>query len=76
MGGVVLGLGLGFILRSLPRDTWWTPREVTYVGFVGELYLRMLTMFVLPLLVTAVVSGIAALDLQASWQVAVRAALW
>jgi len=76
IGGAFLGGVLGFILRAIPREKWWTPREVIYVGFIGELYLRMLTMFVLPLVVCALTTGIARLDLQASWKVAARTAVW
>lgn len=74
--GATVGIITGFVLRAVPKEPWWTPREVMYVGFIGELYLRMLTMFVIPLVVTAVISGIAALDLRASWKIAARAAVW
>lgn len=74
--GAIVGIIIGFVLRAVPKEPWWSQREVMYVGFIGELYLRMLTMFVIPLVVTAVVSGIAALDLRASWKIAARASVW
>ena len=74
--GVAAGLVLGFILRSLERERWWTKREVMYVQFLGDLYLRMLTCLILPLMISAVVSAIGSLELKTSWKIGVRSFLW
>jgi len=36
--GVVVGFSVGFGLKAV-KDTW-TPREVVYLRFVGDLFLR------------------------------------
>ncbi|KRY79218.1 putative sodium-dependent excitatory amino acid transporter glt-4, partial [Trichinella pseudospiralis] len=56
----VLGLVLGICLRG--RSPAFTPRELMYLRFPGELFLRMLQMLILPLIVSSIVSSIAQLN--------------
>lgn len=49
VAGVILGGGLGFILKST-KETW-TSREIMYVGFIGEIFLKMLKSLIIPLIV-------------------------
>lgn len=44
----------------------WTKREITYVQFPGDIFLRMLKMLIVPLLVSSIVSAIGSLDLSLS----------
>ncbi|XP_068201055.1 excitatory amino acid transporter 3-like isoform X4 [Palaemon carinicauda] len=67
-GGVILGL----ILRY-SRDTPWTKREIMYVGYVGELFLRALKALIIPLIVSSLVSAIGSLDLSLSKKIGLRA---
>lgn len=67
--GVVVGSVLGIILRST-RDDPWTQREVIYIQFIGDLFLRILKGLVLPLVVTTLIAAIGSLDLSVSGKMA------
>ncbi|CAB3376817.1 Hypothetical predicted protein [Cloeon dipterum] len=67
-GGVVLGISL-----RASREEKWTPREIMYVNFVGELFLRMLKSLILPLIVASLISAIGSLDLGLSGRIGARA---
>ncbi|KAL3846709.1 hypothetical protein ACJMK2_017676 [Sinanodonta woodiana] len=56
--GVVLGFALGFSVRETrPSET-----VLMWLGFGGELYLRMLKMMIVPLIFCSVVAGTASMD--------------
>uniref|UniRef100_A0A8C2KQC9 Amino acid transporter n=1 Tax=Cyprinus carpio TaxID=7962 RepID=A0A8C2KQC9_CYPCA len=59
---VVIGCLLGFFLRSKNLSE----QEVKYFQFPGELLMRMLKMLILPLVVSSLMSGLAALDAKCS----------
>ncbi|XP_012672950.1 solute carrier family 1 member 7a [Clupea harengus] len=59
---VVIGCLLGFFLRSKHLSI----QEVKYFQFPGELLMRMLKMLILPLVVSSLMSGLAALDAKCS----------
>lgn len=44
----------------------FTPREISYLKFPGEIFLRALSMIILPLIVSSIVSGFANLDASSS----------
>lgn len=73
--GVIGGAGLGFILRSSSDDKW-SEREIMYVNFVGDIFLRMLKSLILPLIVSSLISAIANLDLSLSGKIATKAILY
>ena len=52
---VVVGVALGFILR---KYTKLNGAEKQYVGFPGELFIRMLKFIILPLIASSLISGI------------------
>lgn len=59
LGCFVLGLVLGLIVYATARDAAWVEAVVTYVTApIGQLFLRLLFMLVLPLLFSALVVGI------------------
>jgi len=60
LAGFAAGLTLGLLAYSVARDAaWidWTTRNVT--GPIGQVFLRLLFMLVIPLLVSALVIGVA-----------------
>ncbi|XP_066509352.1 excitatory amino acid transporter 1-like [Hoplias malabaricus] len=69
---VIIGIILGFALRPYKLSY----REVKYFSFPGELLMRMLQMLVLPLLVSSLITGMAALDSRASGKMGVRAVIY
>lgn len=71
VAGVLIGGIIGIILRSAKTD--WTQREIMYIGFLGQLFLRMLKTLILPLIISSLVSAIAGLDLSLSSKIATRA---
>ncbi|XP_046678205.1 LOW QUALITY PROTEIN: excitatory amino acid transporter 3-like [Homalodisca vitripennis] len=71
VGGVVGGGVIGFTLRA--SKPIWTPREVMYVQFIGEIFLNMLKGLIIPLLVSSIVSAIGSLDLSLSSKIGFRA---
>lgn len=73
--GVFGGVVLGIILRSL-RTQGWTPREIMYINYIGDLFLRMLKSLILPLIISSLVSAIGSLDLSLSGKIGVRAIVY
>lgn len=67
---VVLGVGVGLILRKTKS---WSPREIMYWNYVGEVFLRMLKCLILPLISTSLITGIASLNLGLSRNIGGRA---
>ncbi|XP_042210957.1 excitatory amino acid transporter 3-like isoform X2 [Homarus americanus] len=72
VSGVTGGVVLGVILRY-SRDGPWSKREVMYVGYIGELFLRALKALIIPLIVSSLVSAIGSLDLSLSKKIGLRA---
>jgi DAACS family dicarboxylate/amino acid:cation (Na+ or H+) symporter len=60
LAGFVLGLVAGLLAYSFARDARWVAAAVTYVtNPIGQIFLRLLFMLVIPLLFSALVVGIA-----------------
>lgn len=60
LGGFAGGLGLGLLVHFLANGAPWVETVTTYVtGPIGQLFLRLLFMLVIPLLFSALVVGIA-----------------
>ncbi|MGQ0558240.1 MAG: dicarboxylate/amino acid:cation symporter [Sphingosinicella sp.] len=58
--GFVIGLVLGLIVNLTQRDAAWVETVTTYVtGPIGQIFLRLLFMLVIPLLFAALTVGIA-----------------
>ncbi len=71
VSGVLSGVALGFILRETKEK--WTAREVMYVKFVGDLFLRMLKALILPLIISSLIAAIGTLDISMSGKIGGRA---
>jgi L-cystine uptake protein TcyP (sodium:dicarboxylate symporter family) len=65
-GGTVFGL----ILKNSGQQ--WTEREIMYIQYPGDLFLRMLKCLIVPLIVSSITSAIGALDLTLSKKIALR----
>ncbi|HYG29388.1 MAG TPA: dicarboxylate/amino acid:cation symporter [Allosphingosinicella sp.] len=58
--GFLVGLGAGLLVYTTQPDAPWVETVTTYVtGPIGEIFLRLLFMLVIPLLFSALVVGIA-----------------
>lgn len=73
--GVLGGTVLGCILRTTQEEKW-TPRQVMYLQFPGDMFLRMLKALIIPLLVSSVVGAIGSLDLSLSKKIAFRSIIF
>lgn len=58
VAGVIIGVFIGLGLRNVAL----TKTQIIYVGFPGELLIRLLKMIIIPLVVCSLVSGAASLD--------------
>ncbi|CAL8375331.1 neutral amino acid transporter B(0) isoform X2 [Gadus morhua] len=58
----VAGVIVGVIIGMAVRNTELTRTQVIYIGFPGELLIRLLKMIIIPLVVCSLVSGAASID--------------
>lgn len=66
--GVIVGLGL-----RTTSATKWSARDIMYIHFAGELFLRMLKCLMLPLIMSSLIAAIGTLNLKASGRIGARA---
>ncbi len=57
--GFVAGLLLGLVVHYGTSDAAWVDTATYYLGKLGEIFLRLLFMLVIPLLVSALIVGVA-----------------
>lgn len=72
IGGVLVGVLVGFLGR-LAR---LSDESIMLVSFPGEILMRLLKMFILPLIISSLVSGMAQLDARSSGRMGSRALLY
>jgi Na+/H+-dicarboxylate symporter len=66
---VILGIGIGFILREYYT---FNRNEVAYFRLPGDLFLRMLKFLILPLITSSLISGISGLGSANAGKIAIR----
>lgn len=71
---VFAGMVAGMMLKRLKEV--WTEREIKYIEFPGELFLRMLKALIIPLLVSSIVCAVGTLDLSLSKTIAIRSIIY
>lgn len=69
--GVIGGVIFGLILRM--REDRWSEREVMYISYIGDLFLRMLKALILPLIIPSLIAAVGSLDMKISGKVGGRA---
>jgi Na+/H+-dicarboxylate symporter len=76
--GVLVGIIFGLVLRhvAIVNGHPWTQREISYVNFLGELFLNMLKALILPLIASTLVSAVGSLDLTLSGKIGSRALVY
>ncbi|KAJ8665338.1 hypothetical protein QAD02_007000 [Eretmocerus hayati] len=69
IGGVLSGCFFGFI----GRQANFSSHTVSLISFPGEMLMRALKMFILPLIISSLIAGMAQLDAKSSSRIGVRA---
>lgn len=72
LSSVVLGVIVGLILRATTASKW-SPRDIVYINFIGEIFLRMLKGLILPLIMSSLIAAIGTLNFKATGKIGGRA---
>ncbi|CAM5114917.1 unnamed protein product [Eretmochelys imbricata] len=70
---VVLGIGVGVLVREYGK---LSNLDKFYFAFPGEVLMRMLKLIILPLIVSSMITGVAALDSSVSGKIGLRAVVY
>ncbi|XP_020792108.2 excitatory amino acid transporter 3 [Boleophthalmus pectinirostris] len=70
---VMLGISLGLVVREY---TSLSHLDKQYFGFPGEILMRMLKLVILPLIISSMITGVAALDSEVSGKIGLRAVIY
>uniref|UniRef100_A0A4W5NEN3 Amino acid transporter n=1 Tax=Hucho hucho TaxID=62062 RepID=A0A4W5NEN3_9TELE len=70
---VLLGIGLGVVVREYAS---LSHLEKQYFGFPGDILMRMLKLVILPLIISSMITGVAALDSDVSGKIGLRAVVY
>ncbi|XP_017326591.1 excitatory amino acid transporter 3 [Ictalurus punctatus] len=73
IASVLLGIGLGVLVREYAA---LSHLDKQYFGFPGELLMRMLKLVILPLIISSMITGVAALDSEVSGRIGLRAVIY
>uniref|UniRef100_A0A8C0J360 Amino acid transporter n=1 Tax=Chelonoidis abingdonii TaxID=106734 RepID=A0A8C0J360_CHEAB len=70
---VVLGIGVGVLVREYGK---LSNLDKFYFAFPGEILMRMLKLIILPLIISSMITGVAALDSSVSGKIGLRAVVY
>lgn len=73
VAAVVLGIAIGVLVREYTK---LSNLEKFYFAFPGEILMRMLKLIILPLIVSSMITGVAALDSNVSGKIGLRAVVY
>ncbi|KAH7643282.1 hypothetical protein DERF_011749 [Dermatophagoides farinae] len=73
--GVIAAIIIGIIVRASSTHRW-TERQLMYLEFPGELFLRALKCLTIPLIVSSLVSALGSLDSKISGKIGKRALIY
>ena len=67
--GLIMGIGIGALVRNVDPDFTDGRRNAIYLGYLGELFLRMLKGCIIPLVVASLIAGMASLQGKAAGRI-------
>ncbi|KAI6048671.1 excitatory amino acid transporter 3 isoform X1 [Marmota monax] len=73
VAAVVLGIAIGVLVREYSK---LSNLEKFYFAFPGEILMRMLKLIILPLIISSMITGVAALDSSVSGKIGLRAVVY
>ncbi|XP_066537616.1 excitatory amino acid transporter 3 [Hoplias malabaricus] len=73
IASVILGIGLGVLVREYAT---LSQLDKQYFGFPGEILMRMLKLVILPLIISSMITGVAALDSEVSGKIGLYAVIY
>lgn len=62
LSGALLGIIIGLLIRTTSKSPW-NDREVMYIGFIGELFLRMLMAVTVPSIIFSLIASISYMNM-------------
>ena len=76
LAGIIAGVTIGITIRAVNKDFRDNERHVMYLSFAGEIFLRMLKCCIIPMIVTSLIAGMAAIPGQAAGRMGALAILY
>ncbi|XP_054034386.1 excitatory amino acid transporter 3 [Dryobates pubescens] len=73
VAAVLLGIGVGMLVREYGK---LSNLDKFYFSFPGEVLMRMLKLIILPLIISSMITGVAALDSNVSGKIGLRAVMY
>ncbi|XP_071953414.1 excitatory amino acid transporter 3-like [Antedon mediterranea] len=73
ISSVILGFFFGWLFGKLFD---FTPEQIDYISFPGDIFMNMLKMMILPLIFSSLVSSLASLDSSMSGKLGIRAVVY
>uniref|UniRef100_A0A8C3CQ16 Amino acid transporter n=1 Tax=Cairina moschata TaxID=8855 RepID=A0A8C3CQ16_CAIMO len=73
VAAVLLGIGVGMLVREYGK---LSNLDKFYFSFPGEVLMRMLKLIILPLIISSMITGVAALDSSVSGKIGLRAVIY
>lgn len=70
---VILAVVIGVVIREYLNEPRWSQRQIMYLGFVGELFLRSLKCLIIPLIISSIISALGSLDSRFAGKIGSRA---